>query len=193
MNIKKGRRKAFDIEFVEVTEGNIKEVAEWSGHVVEGEGKDQFIRLNDKAAMNTRQTKAFIGDIVVRSLDTKSFKSFGKKSFAKSFDEIVAHGEKLDRDAITGQFVTEKYAEEHPDTTVTETVEGFAGPVTVHKKDEDVTDAKDFTADEIVEGLQPRHDDMGLTLDIPRDAGLGETPKQTAIRLNEELNDGTGV
>lgn len=119
MDIKKGRRKQFDIEFVVVDENNINEVAEWCGGVVSGEGRDQFIRLIDKGAMNTMQTKAFVGDVVVQHMELRTFKKFTRKTFNKSYEEIVAHGD--NRDAVTGKYVTEEYAGEHPETTVKET------------------------------------------------------------------------
>lgn len=126
MDIKKGRRKSFDIEYVYVTEENIKEIAEWCGGIVGGEGKDVFIKIIDKGAINTMQTKAFLGDIIVHHLDMKSFKKFGRKSFNKSYEEVVASGVKEredDRSSVTGQYVTEKFAHENPDTTEHETTE----------------------------------------------------------------------
>lgn len=128
MEIKTARRKSFDVEYVVVSEENIEEVRDWCGGAIGGEGADRFIRLIDKNAMNTRQTKAFIGDYVLKA--GTSFKSYGKKPFEKSFEPLEGNRaavnqkmQKVTRSAETGQFVTHQEAEENPDTTVVETVE----------------------------------------------------------------------
>lgn len=118
MDIKKGRRKSFDIEFVTVTEDNLREVADWCAGVIGGEDKDRFVKIVDKGAINQIQTKAFIGDIVVHHKELGTFKKFGRKAFGKSYDQVeteVAH-----RDATDGHYVSEEYAGEHPKTTVRE-------------------------------------------------------------------------
>lgn len=118
-----GRRKTFDIEYVIVDEDNIEEIAAWCGGTIGGEGKDRFIRIFDKNALNTRQTKAFFGDYVVHSKDTKTFKSFGRKAFNKTFVPLEATVTKeLDRSAETGKFVSHETAAANPETTVHETV-----------------------------------------------------------------------
>lgn len=128
MEIKKARRKSFDVDYVEVTEDNIREVATWCLGKVGGSGRDRFIRLNDKNAINVRQNKAFIGDFVLES--ETGFKSYSRKAFHKSFQtyEIpVSH--EAHRSAETGKFVTEEYAQEHPSTTVREQQEQHARKV----------------------------------------------------------------
>lgn len=122
MDIKKAHRKSFDVEYVEVTEETIDEVAAWCGGVVGEQDGVKFIRIVDKNAINTRQTKAFVGDLVVHHLELKGFKSFGKKAFYKSFDDVLGISE-IHRSAETGQFVTEEFAEENPDITVKENEE----------------------------------------------------------------------
>lgn len=133
MDIKKARRKSFDVEYVEVTEENIEEVAEWCQGTLHQFGGHPYIRLTDKNVRNPRQAKAFGGDLVVFHPDISSYKSFSKAAFSKAFDELVDENfkermdreqeEQLSRDAGTGKFVTEEYAAENPDTTVVETVE----------------------------------------------------------------------
>jgi hypothetical protein len=127
MDTKTARRKTFDVDYVVVTEENISEVAVWCNGTVGGEEPDRFIKIVDKNAMNTRQTKAFVGDYVLKSGMT--FKSYGKKSFYKSFDDVVlehagAPSEtlKVARSAKTGQFVTPTEALAHPETTVVEEI-----------------------------------------------------------------------
>lgn len=121
MDIKNGRRKTFDIEYVTVTEENIDEVATWCGGTISGEGKDRFIKISDKGAINQMQTKAFLGDVVVRHMELNTFKKFGQKAFGKSYEEIevVEHS----RDAISGEYVSDEEAAANPETTVTETTE----------------------------------------------------------------------
>lgn len=126
MEIKKAHRKSFDVEYVEVTEENMNDVAKWSGGVVGEQDGVRFVKFADKNAINNRQTKAFVGDLVVHHLETKGFKSFGKKAFSKSFDEVTTWQQAPDehvahRSAVTGQYVAEEYAEKHPDITVSET------------------------------------------------------------------------
>jgi hypothetical protein len=86
LDIKTGKRKSFGIKFVEVSAENIDEVATWCNGAVGGEGNDRFIRIVDKNAINTRQTKAFFGDFMVLSMDTNTFKCFGRKAFHKAFE-----------------------------------------------------------------------------------------------------------
>lgn len=136
MDTKKARRRSFDVEYVVVTEDNIEEVAKWCGSTVgtePGEGNAKFVKiLNDANAKNARQAKAFIGDLVL-GYGGSSFKAYTQKAFDRSFEEVVASGgnvthinqddpseHEVARSAQSGQFVTKKYAEEHPDVTVVE-------------------------------------------------------------------------
>ncbi len=144
LNIKDGRRKAFAIKYVEVTEENFRAVADWCGGVAGGEGKDRFVRVIDKNAMNQRQTKAFLGDFMLWSEETRSYKAFSRKSFNKAFERLehVEH----DRSSVTGKYVSEAEAEAHPETTV-------------HETDEAVIVTPD--------GVDPKS--LGMT-ELPRDA-----------------------
>lgn len=137
MDTKKARRKTFDVEYVVVSGDNVEEVAAWCNGKVGDEGSGCFVQIADKNAFNARQTKAFIGDYVLKS--GTSFKAYGKKAFEKSFDEIFKPGDEMlaseitmtteeaeykevARSAETGQFVSQEEAEENPDTTVVEKV-----------------------------------------------------------------------
>jgi hypothetical protein len=86
MEIKKARRKSFDVDYVEVTDENMVEVAAWcGGRVVAANGEvAAHIHVSDKNTMNSRQKKAYVGDLVLRQ--GTSFKSFTQKSFKRSFD-----------------------------------------------------------------------------------------------------------
>ena len=127
METKAARRRTFDVEYVIVSEENIEEVADWSKGTIGGEGVDGYIRLQDKNAINQRQTKAFVGDYVVKY--GKSFKSFTDSAFEKAFEEIPEVEDTVRRPVIkvkharsakTGKFVSAKEAESNPDTTVIE-------------------------------------------------------------------------
>lgn len=121
MDIKTGRRKSFDIEFVRVTETNMDEVATWAVATVGGTGKDRYIKLDDKGAQNPLQKKAFVGDFVVRHLELGTFKKFNRKAFTASYEETEERV--LNRSSESGQFVSHEEVVANPGTTVTETVE----------------------------------------------------------------------
>jgi hypothetical protein len=132
MDTKKARKKSFDVDYVEVTEANIEEVAVWCGGRVIGSDKDRYI----------------------------------KKNFWRTFEEIVASGQKVShaRDAGSGEYVSDEYAEEHPDTTVIET--DTSGSET------SVVEASDAGSDEQVDAPQDGVDPATLGSVLPRDAGL---------------------
>jgi hypothetical protein len=150
-------RKPFVVTAVEVTEENMKEVANWCKGRIETEGElpnmKQFIKVNVRGLSSERQSKAYVGDRVLCS-NPGNFKVYTARAFQNCFEEIQVvksvqegvvtevviptvvpiesanvtdvadpnQGE-LDenfRDAGTGQFVTEEFAQEHPDTTVKE-------------------------------------------------------------------------
>lgn len=153
MDIQHGRRKPFDIEYVVVTPENINEVAEWCNGVVGGD----YIQIKDKNAINTRQTKAFVGDVVVHHLELQTFKSFGVKSFNKSYEALASH--KIARDSGTGEYITLEAAEADPEGTVIETN-------TVIENATDERTPAEKKADE-VEGVAYMHPS---NTELPRDA-----------------------
>lgn len=123
MDIKHGRKTSFDIDYVDVTVENIQEVADWCGGTVIGTGSGIYIQIADKSAMNSRQTKAYVNDVMTKHLGLGTFRAFSRKAFEKAYHEIVPGDvQEDDRSSVTGQYVTHAEAEEHPDTTVHETV-----------------------------------------------------------------------
>jgi len=134
LQINKGRRKTFDIEYAEVTEDNMQEVATWCGGVVgRGDaGENLFIRLLDTNAMNATQTKAFAGDVVVKHLELHTFKKFTAKAFEKSYESVVIRH--IARDAATGEIITETEAKENPEGSTIESVEHHGGPTETEKE-----------------------------------------------------------
>jgi hypothetical protein len=159
MDTKKARKKSFDVDYVEVTEANIEDVAVWCGGRVLGSDKDRYIKILDKGALNERQTKAYLGDYVVHHPRASTYRSFPKKNFWKTFEETGTPMEHA-RDAGSGQYVSDEYAEEHPDTTVVE-------------KDQtqppEVVEASDAATDELIDADQ---DGVVESDELPRDAGL---------------------
>lgn len=87
-------RKSFPVEAIQVTEENMKDVAEWcNGSVMrasvqkDGEASRprNFIRMNINGARNSRQTTAFAGDWILKSAE--SFKIYTDKAFKGTFTD----------------------------------------------------------------------------------------------------------
>lgn len=126
-------RKPFPVDAVQVTEENLNAVAAWCDGEIRystktlaaGEGvtekvKIPYVKVDVHHPLNERQTKAYVGDWVLKS--DSGFKVYTERAFEKSF-ELKMHVETKTgyRDARTGRFVTEEYANANPDTTVSET------------------------------------------------------------------------
>lgn len=130
-------RKQFPVDAVRVTAENMYEVAAWCHGDVDvektpargssPEREDKFVKVRVNRPLTPRQTQAFIGDWVLYA--GTGFKVYTDKAFNKSFElkdagTTMQHtdhpGEKTYRDAVTGEYVTEEYAQAHPDTTVSE-------------------------------------------------------------------------
>ena len=134
-------RKPFYVDGVQVTSANIDSVAGWCMGEVRTSGKgdpdietiqdpttpktrvpEKYIKVNVQRPLNDRQTMAFVGDWILYA--GTGFKVYTPVAFQKSFEAVpIVHEVPLpdvDRDAGTGQFVTEAYAENHPATTVHE-------------------------------------------------------------------------
>lgn len=84
-------RKAFYVEAVVVTDENMEEVAKWcGGEVKTGKDRDQqdarYIQVNVARAIHPNQTKAFVGNRVLRS--GANFKVYTEKAFQATFETI---------------------------------------------------------------------------------------------------------
>lgn len=82
------QRKPFFVGAVQVTDDNMETVAAWcSGRITtyKSEENNRFIKVFVKNPMTPRQTKAFVGDWVLKSRD--SFKVYKHESFLKVFDK----------------------------------------------------------------------------------------------------------
>lgn len=86
MTIKTTRyaRKPFEVDAVQVSAENFQEVAEWCGGEIKTFPNEQFIKIHVPRVLNERQTKAYIGDWVLKA--GQGFKVYTNKGFLKSFD-----------------------------------------------------------------------------------------------------------
>lgn len=81
-------RKPLYVDAVQVTDENFDEMVTWCNGKVEIEESNskKFIRIWVHNPMGPRQTKAFVGDWILRH--TKGFKIYTPKAFEASFDEV---------------------------------------------------------------------------------------------------------
>lgn len=77
-------RKRFEVDAVQVTAENMKEVADWClGQVQQDQGV-KFIKVNVSRPMNDNQTKGFVGCWILHA--GGGFKVYTDKAFKASFD-----------------------------------------------------------------------------------------------------------
>lgn len=94
-------RKPFEVEAIEVTPGNIHDVAEWCGGTVETDtegprkGDQEYIKVNVKKPLSIRQTHAYHGDWVLLATSggpetgPAGFKVYTPKAFTTSFQKQI--------------------------------------------------------------------------------------------------------
>lgn len=89
MTIKTTRfvRKPFYIEAVQVTKDNIDGVRAWCGGAIcaSEDGKTEYIKVDVYRPVNERQSRAFIGDWVLKA--DSGFKVFTDRAFKNTFDQ----------------------------------------------------------------------------------------------------------
>lgn len=90
MEIKQYARKPFVVEGLQVTDENLEAVADWCGGdirtgYVHGEGDRRYIKVRVHHHISDRQTKAYVGDWVLRS--GNGHKVYTNVAFEKSFEE----------------------------------------------------------------------------------------------------------
>lgn len=129
------RRLPFDVEAVQITEENMEEVARWCGGKVRRYPNKSFIKLFDTKAPLRSQGEPndwvvlkdgrfrIYSDIALKG----SFYIPTEEAAQNVFDVAsgqtvltIEDGEITHRSAVTGQYVTERFAEDNPDTTVQE-------------------------------------------------------------------------
>lgn len=77
-------RRPFFVTAFLVTEDNMKKVAEWCEGNIHHHNSGDFIKVHNVLnAQNERQTKAYVGDYVLKS--GSHFKVYTQTSFQKSF------------------------------------------------------------------------------------------------------------
>lgn len=129
-------RMPFLVDAVQVTSANLEEVAKWCNGDVRTSGKpdrdvqnlveggpgtvpERYIKVRVQRPANDRQTQAFVGDWILYA--GTGYKVYTDRAFKKSFEKVEPGGPlETARDARTGQFVSQAYAEENPNTTVVE-------------------------------------------------------------------------
>lgn len=129
LEIKKARRRSFDVRHVVITEDNMQEVAAWcNGAAGVDEGEDgkpgtEFVRVADKNAISTKQRTAYVGDHIVEMVTGTggfTYKAYPAKNFEKAFEDIEEI--EVARSAKSGEFVSHEEAAANPDTTVVEKI-----------------------------------------------------------------------
>lgn len=83
METQKFIRKPFEIEAVQVTAENMEEVAAWCTGLIQNEPKGHYIKVQVHYPLTPRQTKAFVGDWVLKS--KKGYKVYTDSAFQTSF------------------------------------------------------------------------------------------------------------
>lgn len=85
-------KKPLYVDAVRITRGNFSEVSKWCRGEIQTERADapqnagkKFIKVQAHNPINQRQTKAFIGDWVLKT--DRGYKIYTHKSFTESFDE----------------------------------------------------------------------------------------------------------
>lgn len=86
-------KKPLYVEAVRITRKNFNEVSQWcSGRIqteqanaAQNAGK-KYLKIDAHNPINARQTKAFIGDWILRT--ERGFKIYTHNSFVESFDEV---------------------------------------------------------------------------------------------------------
>jgi len=93
MQTKKYARKPFYVEAVQVTSENMAEVTAWAGGEIQEDqprpghnNPSKFIFINVERALNERQTKAYVGDWVLKA--GPGFKVYTNKAFLSSFEVV---------------------------------------------------------------------------------------------------------
>lgn len=113
-------RKPFVVEAIRVTPENMDEVAEWcrgkvTNSMPEGgnpeQSKEKFIKVKVADARTDRQSKAFVGDWVLKSIT--GFKIYTPHAFEKNFNKMLDAGVII-TDSITPGTIHTSQLSGHP-------------------------------------------------------------------------------
>lgn len=92
LNTQSYKRKAFEVDAVQVTAENMLEAAAWcKGEVIQKEGEPDHIKVKVHRPMNKKQTEATVGDYIL--LSSTGFKVYPEKAFVATFEPQVVYTE----------------------------------------------------------------------------------------------------
>lgn len=106
------RKKPVEVEAIQYNGVNATDIAEFVGDAYVHNVRIPVIRTLEG------EMRVVAGDWIIKGVKGE-FYPCKPDIFYETYD--VVNTEVVHRDAGTGEFVTEEYAEEHPDTTVKET------------------------------------------------------------------------
>lgn len=88
METQKFTRKPFEVDAVQVTAENMKEVANWCQGEIKGNdsGDGRYIKVRVLRVMSEKQTQAYVGDWVLYA--GTGYKVYTAKAFKNSFEPL---------------------------------------------------------------------------------------------------------
>lgn len=109
MEIKKLKRKPFDVDAVQVTEENMREVAEWCNGelrtITSGQDAGTYIKVKVRYPLNDRQTQAWPSDWVLAS--QKGYKVYTDNAIRHSFNFAEDEEDELQELRVTAESADE--------------------------------------------------------------------------------------
>jgi hypothetical protein len=118
LKIEHFERLPFTIQAIQVTPENIHQVAKWCRGRVKSEGKrglKKYIQVEVKRALNERQTKAYIGDWVLKA--GSGFKVYTPKAFETSFRKVTEHMVKTVKNMVDREKAENDLEDDQVDST----------------------------------------------------------------------------
>lgn len=118
LKIEEFERLPFTIEAVQVTPQNIRQVAKWCRGTVESAGRrgiQKYIQVEVKRALNDRQTRAYVGDWVLKA--GTGFKVYTPKAFEESFRKKMEHMVETVRNMVDREKEEDKAEADQLDST----------------------------------------------------------------------------
>jgi len=95
LKTEKFARKPFYVDAVQITEGNMQDVAKWcQGKVESTDAGENFIKVRVHRPLNERQTKAFVNDWILFA--GSGYKVYTPKAFNQSFARVTSVDEHFD-------------------------------------------------------------------------------------------------
>lgn len=96
-------RKPFEVQAIQVTTENMKEVADWCGGVVDNliyKGVPRpYVKVPAVNALNDRHRQAFVSDWVIWAKNGETWKSYSNKSFWLHFEEAATNEELVENES----------------------------------------------------------------------------------------------